>query len=194
MLGPEVTRRAIGLAGRCGGGAAGRSGGCGTRAPRGLDSCSPVSVVGLRALSGDGRRARAAADHRLKKYVGWSKPAIGTPSGAATQGDGFRQQSAGGGTVAGGQVFPHASTLLGRLLPGNVFAVAVGLAVFLSRASGSFVLTRAWLANAGKDTAEAHAVPGRRPPSGRAEAGGGGIPVSARTLAGQPGEPAIAAP
>lgn len=48
--------------------------------------------------------------------------------------------------VAGGLVFPHASTLLGGLLAGTVFGVAVGLAIFLSRAWGSFVLTRAWLA------------------------------------------------
>jgi len=53
-------------------------------------------------------------------------------------------------TVAGGLVFPHARTLPGGLLAGTVFAIAVGLAIFLSRAWGSFVLTRAWLAMRGK--------------------------------------------
>jgi transcriptional regulator with XRE-family HTH domain len=52
--------------------------------------------------------------------------------------------------VAGGLVFPHASTLLGGLLVGTVFGIAVGLAIFLTRAWGSFVLTRMWLAMRGK--------------------------------------------
>jgi hypothetical protein len=52
--------------------------------------------------------------------------------------------------VAGGLVFPHARTLMGGLLAGTVFGIAVGLAIFLSRAWGSFVLTRAWLALRGK--------------------------------------------
>jgi transcriptional regulator with XRE-family HTH domain len=52
--------------------------------------------------------------------------------------------------AAGGLVFPHATTLRGGLLIGTVFAIAVGLAIFLSRASGSFILTRAWLAMQGK--------------------------------------------
>jgi transcriptional regulator with XRE-family HTH domain len=53
-------------------------------------------------------------------------------------------------TVAGGLVFPHATTALGGLAAGTVFGIAVGLAIFLSRAWGSFVLTRAWLATRGK--------------------------------------------
>jgi transcriptional regulator with XRE-family HTH domain len=48
--------------------------------------------------------------------------------------------------VAGGLVFPHASTLFGGLLAGTVFGIAVGLAIFLSRAWGWFILTRVWLA------------------------------------------------
>lgn len=52
--------------------------------------------------------------------------------------------------AAGGLVFPHARTLLGAILAGAVFGIAVGLAVFLSRAWGTFVLTRAWLAMRGK--------------------------------------------
>jgi DNA-binding XRE family transcriptional regulator len=48
--------------------------------------------------------------------------------------------------AAGGLVFPHARTLPEGLLTGTVFAIAVGLAIFLSRAWGSFILTRAWLA------------------------------------------------
>jgi hypothetical protein len=52
--------------------------------------------------------------------------------------------------AAGGLIFPHASTLLGGLLAGTVFGIAVGLAIFLSRAWGSFSLTRVWLAMRGK--------------------------------------------
>jgi len=52
--------------------------------------------------------------------------------------------------VAGGLVFPHARTLSGGLLIGAVFGIATGLAIFLSRAWGSFILTRAWLAMRGK--------------------------------------------
>jgi DNA-binding SARP family transcriptional activator len=52
--------------------------------------------------------------------------------------------------AAGGLVFPHASTFLKGLLAGTVFGIAVGVAIFLSRAWGSFVLTRAWLAMRGR--------------------------------------------
>jgi DNA-binding SARP family transcriptional activator len=52
--------------------------------------------------------------------------------------------------VAGGLIFPHASTLSGGLLAGTVFGIATGLAIFLSRAWGSFILTRAWLTIRGK--------------------------------------------
>lgn len=52
--------------------------------------------------------------------------------------------------VVGGLVFPHARTLLGGLLAGTVFGIGIGLTIFLSRAWGSFVLTRAWLAMCGK--------------------------------------------
>jgi transcriptional regulator with XRE-family HTH domain len=52
--------------------------------------------------------------------------------------------------AAGGLVFPHATTLSAGLRAGTVFGIAVGLAIFLSRAWGSFVLTRAWLAMRGK--------------------------------------------
>lgn len=52
--------------------------------------------------------------------------------------------------AAGGLVFPHATSLAEGLRAGTVFGIAVGLAIFLSRAWGSFVLTRAWLAMRGK--------------------------------------------
>jgi DNA-binding SARP family transcriptional activator len=50
----------------------------------------------------------------------------------------------------GGLVFPRASTVLAGLMAGAVFGFAVGLAVFLSRAWGGFVLTRLWLALRGQ--------------------------------------------
>lgn len=52
--------------------------------------------------------------------------------------------------VAGGLVFPPARTFPEALLAGSVFGVSVGLAIFLSRAWGSFAVTRAWLAMRGK--------------------------------------------
>jgi DNA-binding SARP family transcriptional activator len=50
------------------------------------------------------------------------------------------------GAVVGGVVYPHASTLLGGLLAGTVFGIAVGLAIFVSRAWGSFIFARVWFA------------------------------------------------
>jgi DNA-binding SARP family transcriptional activator len=52
--------------------------------------------------------------------------------------------------VIGGLVFPPARTLFGGFMTGTVFAIAIGLTIFLSRAWGSFILTRAWLATRGK--------------------------------------------
>jgi len=52
--------------------------------------------------------------------------------------------------VVGGLVFPPARTLFGGLVTGTVFGIAIGLTIFLSRAWGSFILTRAWLATRGK--------------------------------------------
>lgn len=52
--------------------------------------------------------------------------------------------------VVGGLVFMHASTLLGGLAAGTVFGAGIGLTIFLSRAWGSFILTRCWLAMRGK--------------------------------------------
>jgi transcriptional regulator with XRE-family HTH domain len=52
--------------------------------------------------------------------------------------------------VAGGLVFPPAGTPFRAALAGTVFGIAVGLAIFLSRAWGWFVITRAWLAMRGK--------------------------------------------
>jgi transcriptional regulator with XRE-family HTH domain len=52
--------------------------------------------------------------------------------------------------AAGGLVFPPAHSLVRAVLAGTVFGTAVGLAIFLSRAWGWFVLTRAWLGIRGK--------------------------------------------
>ncbi|HTU76616.1 MAG TPA: helix-turn-helix domain-containing protein [Trebonia sp.] len=52
--------------------------------------------------------------------------------------------------AAGGLVFPAADTLFRAVLAGTVLGIAVGLAIFLSRAWGWFVLARAWLAMRGK--------------------------------------------
>jgi hypothetical protein len=52
--------------------------------------------------------------------------------------------------AAGGLVFPSADTLFRAVLAGTVLGIAVGLAIFLSRAWGWFVLARAWLALRGK--------------------------------------------
>jgi DNA-binding SARP family transcriptional activator len=52
--------------------------------------------------------------------------------------------------AVGGLVFPPARTLVGGFLTGTIFGIAIGLTIFLSRAWGSFILTRAWLATRGK--------------------------------------------
>jgi transcriptional regulator with XRE-family HTH domain len=48
--------------------------------------------------------------------------------------------------VAGGQVIMHSGGLVHGLLTGSTFGIALGLTILLSRAWGSFILTRAWLA------------------------------------------------
>jgi DNA-binding SARP family transcriptional activator len=53
------------------------------------------------------------------------------------------------GTVVGGLVFPAASSVGLGLAVGAVFGFAIGLTVFLSRASGAFTVSRLWLAARG---------------------------------------------
>lgn len=50
----------------------------------------------------------------------------------------------------GGLVFPRASTMSAGFLTGTVFGIAIGLTIFLSRAWGSFILTRVWFAARGQ--------------------------------------------
>jgi DNA-binding SARP family transcriptional activator len=54
------------------------------------------------------------------------------------------------GTLVGGMVFERASTLAFGFAVGAIFGVAVGLMVGLSRAWGTFVFTRTWLALRGR--------------------------------------------
>src|SRR5262249_29007980 len=52
--------------------------------------------------------------------------------------------------VVGGMVFPRATSVAAGLTAGAMFGLAAGLAVFLSRARGSFALSVAWLALRGR--------------------------------------------
>jgi DNA-binding SARP family transcriptional activator len=52
--------------------------------------------------------------------------------------------------VMGGVVYPRASTIPAGFLTGIMFGIAVGLTIFLSRAWGSFILTRIWFAARGQ--------------------------------------------
>lgn len=54
------------------------------------------------------------------------------------------------GAVVGGQVFPRATHPGQAVIAGTAFGVAVGLAVCLTRAWGTFTLTRSWLALRGR--------------------------------------------
>ncbi len=48
------------------------------------------------------------------------------------------------GTIIGGLVYPHASTPLHAIIAGAAFGIAAGLTVCLTRAWGTFALTRLW--------------------------------------------------
>ncbi|MFI9379602.1 BTAD domain-containing putative transcriptional regulator [Kutzneria sp. NPDC052558] len=54
------------------------------------------------------------------------------------------------GAVIGGQIIPAAAGLPQALLPGALFGLSVGLSVCLSRAWGTFAMTRLWLASRGR--------------------------------------------